>query len=175
MASDPRLDRYVDLFRLGEYFEAHEVLEAVWNDRDGDPFLQGLIIFAAAYVKVQRGHAKGAAKHFRAARRYLRGYLPCREGFDVAAIVAHAERCLARLAAGAPVPAFPMARADEPPPPPPEPASDAEVRRVLAEVAAGRAAGEEQAPTVVKEALLRLRGRAGHRRVIAIAQAMRRR
>jgi hypothetical protein len=168
------LDAYVDLFRAGRYFAAHEVLERLWLERDGDPFLQGLIIFAAAYVKVQRGSPAGAAKHFRSALRYLRPYLPEREGFDVAAIAAHTERCLERIARGLPVPGFAMARrAGAPPPPAPPPASDEEVLRVLREVAAGRRAGEEQAPTVVKEALLRLRGRAGRSRVMRLARTLR--
>jgi len=102
----PELDEYVTLFRSGHYFEAHEVLERLWLQRDGDPFLQGLIIFAAAYVKVQRGSPVGATRHFRSALRYLRPYLPAREGFDVAAIVAQAERALALLVSGEPVPPF---------------------------------------------------------------------
>jgi hypothetical protein len=168
------LDEYVALFRSGRFFEAHEVLEQLWLLRDGDPFLQGLIIFAAAYVKVQRGSPVGAAKHFRGALRYLRAYLPEREGFDVAAIAAHAEHCLDRIAAGMPVHGFDMRRSPHPAPPPPvQRATDDEVLRVLREVAAGRAAGEDQAPTVVKETLLRMRGRAGRAQVMRLARALR--
>jgi len=169
----PELDEYVTLFRSGHYFEAHEVLERLWLQRDGDPFLQGLIIFAAAYVKVQRGSPVGATRHFRSALRYLRPYLPAREGFDVAAIVAQAERALALLVSGEPVPPFDLTWDPAAPPPPPvAPATDAEVLRVLREVASGRAAGQEQAPTQVKEALLRLRGRAGRQQVMRLARTL---
>lgn len=82
---------YLDDFAAGHYFEAHEQLESLWWARDSDPFLQGLILFAAAYVKVQRGHAEGARRHFLAAARYLEPYLPAHRGFDVASIVAHAK------------------------------------------------------------------------------------
>jgi hypothetical protein len=159
------LDAYVELFRRGRFFEAHEALEPLWLQRDGDPFLQGLIIFAAAYVKVERGGAAGARTHFARALRYLRAYRPEREGFDTAAMAAHAERCLEALAAGGPVPPFDMRRTPSPPPPPPAPASDEEILRVLAEVAAARRPGVRPLLDDVPEALLRLAGRAGARRV----------
>lgn len=165
MTAPGALDEYVALFRSGRFFEAHEALERLWLERDGDPFLQGLIIFAAAYVKAGRGQPGGARTHFTRALRYMRAYGPEREGFDVAAIAAHAERCLEAIAAGQPVPAFDMRREQVPPPPPQAPASDEEIRRVLAEVAASRTPGRRPVLDDVPEALLRLHGRAGARRV----------
>jgi predicted metal-dependent hydrolase len=174
VADEPRLDRFVDLFNAGRFFAAHEELEAVWRERDGDPFLQGLIILAAAFVKLQRGSAAGAAKHLRAALRYLRAFLPEREGFDVAALVAAIDQRLALLAAGAEPAAIPplSLRREPAGPPAPDPATDDEIAAVVRAVLADRAAGEAQAPSVVKEAALRLRGRAGQARIAAVVRRL---
>ncbi len=172
-ADSSALDEYVALFRAGRFFEAHEALERLWLFRDGDPFLQGLIIFAAAYVKVQRGEGAGARTHFARALRYMRAYVPEREGFDTAAMAIHVERCLAALAAGQPVPPFDMRRAQVPPPAAAPPASDEEVLRVLGEVAKRRTPGVRPLLDDVPEALLRLRGRAGAGRVHRLHRSVR--
>jgi hypothetical protein len=69
----------VDLFNNGFYWEAHEAWEGIWRsyDRSETPalFLQGLIKFAAAGVKIREGVprgvvnlAAGAVGHFREVR-----------------------------------------------------------------------------------------------------------
>lgn len=65
----------IDLFNFGFYWEAHETWEGVWRGHARAEitavFLQGLIKFAAAGVKVRQGIpagvvslANGAAEHF---------------------------------------------------------------------------------------------------------------
>lgn len=51
----------VRLYNAGSYFEAHEVLEAVWLEEEGEDkaFLQGLIKLAAAFHHFQKGTYKG--------------------------------------------------------------------------------------------------------------------
>nr|KJR71814.1 MAG: hypothetical protein TU36_05790 [Vulcanisaeta sp. AZ3] len=51
---DP-LGEFVRLFNAERYWEAHEVLEGVWRV-SGDVGIQGLIVLAAAYVKLQEGN-----------------------------------------------------------------------------------------------------------------------
>jgi uncharacterized protein len=51
----------IRLFNARRYFEAHEALEAVWLQADGDrkTFLHGLIQVAAAFHHHARGNAAG--------------------------------------------------------------------------------------------------------------------
>jgi len=134
---------YLREFAAGRFFEAHEALEALWWERDSDPFLQGLILFAAAFVKVERGNAVGARRHFAAAARYLEPYAPDHLGVPVAAVVAHAAAAAAALE---PVPSDPASavppfrfvlapdagrRWAEAPAPTPAPDLDAAVRGAL--------------------------------------------
>ncbi len=95
----PEFGAYRRAFAAGRYFEAHEHLESLWWSSGSDPFLHGLILFAAAHVKLQRGQAVGAARHFAAAARYLEPYAPASHGVDVAALIAHAGRAAQRLSA----------------------------------------------------------------------------
>ena len=101
MALPVEFERYLDEFAAGHFYAAHEHLERLWWARSSDPFLQGLILFAAAYVKLQRGNARGARHHFAAALRYLEPYGPQARGLDVAAVRAQAASALQALA-GAP-------------------------------------------------------------------------
>lgn len=97
MALPPPLRAYLREFAAGRYFEAHEALEPLWWERQSDPFLQGLILFAAAFAKAQRGSAAGARRHFLAAVRYLEPYAPAHLGLPVEAVLAHARASAAAL------------------------------------------------------------------------------
>lgn len=101
MALPEDLAAYLREFAAGRFFEAHEALEPLWWQRDSDPLLQGLILFAAAFVKLQRGAPVGAARHFAAVVRYLEPCAPQERGLPVAAVLAHAREALLLLAAGA--------------------------------------------------------------------------
>lgn len=158
-------------FNAGEFFAAHEVLERLWIERDCDPFWQGLILFAAAFEKARRGSAAGARKHLEATLTYLEPFVPGREGIDVRPVLGHARSCLDLLAGGTPLAELPRFRM--PPPRPPyevvwPPASEAEIRQAV--LAALR--GERRAPSVLKDALLRLHGRAGRTRVEPIVREL---
>jgi len=95
----PAVREFLEDCAAGRYFEAHERLEGLWWERDSDPFLQGLILLAAAHVKLQRGSPAGARKHFLAAAAYLEPFAPAHRGFDVAAAIAQARAAVAALAA----------------------------------------------------------------------------
>jgi len=51
------LFKYVELFNKERFWEAHEVLEGVWR-LNRDKGLQGLIILAAAFVKLQENNPR---------------------------------------------------------------------------------------------------------------------
>jgi uncharacterized protein len=99
--------RGIELFDAGYYWEAHEAWEGLWNaaGRQGAvaDFLKALIQFAVVGVKVREGRLDGAKTHAARAAELLRGPDPA-AGFDMAALIAHAEELAA-----------------EPPPMPPEP------------------------------------------------------
>lgn len=61
------------LFDAGEYFEAHEVWEDLWNLADGPrrAYLQGLIQVAAGLVHAKRSNWNGLRKLFSTALNYL--------------------------------------------------------------------------------------------------------
>lgn len=174
MPLPPEFERYLDDFAAGRYFEAHEHLEGLWWARASDPFLQGLILFAAAYVKLQRGNADGARRHFAAAARYLEPYGERARGVDLRALRAQIHSALRSLD-GTPdgpdlllrVPPFAFtidrtAGAAWEVPAPPLPAGELE-RLIAEEIAARRRRGDVVGPaswgTVLREMTRRVGGR----------------
>lgn len=73
-------------FNAGRYFEAHEVLEALWRPARGQPegrFYQGLIQLAGAFVHFQKGRSAPALALLRACLANLAGYPAIYAGLDV--------------------------------------------------------------------------------------------
>jgi predicted metal-dependent hydrolase len=92
------LETFVELFNRGAFWESHEVLEAPWRVVHSD-FLQGLILFASAYVHVQRGNPHGIHAQLAKAAERLRPYAPTYLGVDVRGVLAaaaEAEQSLSR-------------------------------------------------------------------------------
>jgi len=88
------LSEFLAAFVAGQFFEAHEILEAYWVGYRGDDrdFYKGLIQSAVALHHRAKGNADGFAGVAVRARGLLTPYAPRYEGVDVDAI-------LARLAA----------------------------------------------------------------------------
>jgi uncharacterized protein len=99
--------RGIELFDAGYPWEAHEAWESLWHaaGRRGAvaDFLKALIQFAVVGVKIREGRLDGAKTHAARAAELLRPLDPV-AGFDLAALIRHAE-----------------ALAAQPPPVPPEP------------------------------------------------------
>ena len=74
----------VDLFNEGFYWESHEAWELFWNSlgrtTPGARFVQGLILLAAASVKIREGKPAGVARHAQRARALLIPSLAADEG-----------------------------------------------------------------------------------------------
>lgn len=88
------LERGVELFNAGLYWEAHEVWEEAWiPDRHGPDrgLYKGLIQAAAGCLHYRRGNARGAVSKWRSGAAYLRPYLPRHRGLDLASLVALVE------------------------------------------------------------------------------------
>ncbi len=57
MSRDESIEYARELFNAERYWEAHEVLEGIWKESNGDEkeVIQGIILLAAAFVHLQRG------------------------------------------------------------------------------------------------------------------------
>jgi predicted metal-dependent hydrolase len=92
----------IDLFNRAEFFDAHEVWEAVWRGCASAErrFFQALIQAAVAAYHWGRGNPTGAARLCHSGRKYMDPFRPVHRGLAVdefwAAMAAHL--------AGAPVP-----------------------------------------------------------------------
>ena len=91
---DSTIQEFLRLFNNQEFFEAHDVLEELWQEyADSDrAFYQGLIQVAVALEHRRRGNLTGARGVLGSAQRRLEPYLPSYEGFDVEELIAEAAR-----------------------------------------------------------------------------------
>jgi predicted metal-dependent hydrolase len=98
------LERGIDLFNHGLYWEAHEAWEQTWiPDRHGPDrgFYKGLIQVAAGCLHYQRRNRRGALNKWRSGAGYLRPYLPRHNGLELAGLVALVDENVAALEAAA--------------------------------------------------------------------------
>jgi predicted metal-dependent hydrolase len=65
--------RGLELFRAGDYFEAHEELEHAWNEETGPAreLYRAILQVAVAYLQIERRNYAGAMKMFLRARQWL--------------------------------------------------------------------------------------------------------
>ncbi len=92
---DPHFSGYIRFFNGQKFYEAHDVLEALWlQDRHGPAgdFFKGLIQFAGAFVHLQKRRPRPASKLFRLCATYLAEYPSPHLALDVANILRLAKR-----------------------------------------------------------------------------------
>jgi uncharacterized protein len=75
----------LELFNQGEYFEAHEVLEAAWRAEPGPvrELYRGILQIAVAYYHLLRGNYIGAVKMFLRSRTWLSPFPDQCRGIDL--------------------------------------------------------------------------------------------
>ena len=114
---DPRWTRGVDLFNREEFFEAHEVVEDLWNEISGPEkeFLKGFIQAAVALEHHRRGNGRGFRSVGDTSARYLGRAARDAGGLDVAALVRDLADFRARVEGGE-APPYPRARMLDGPP-----------------------------------------------------------
>jgi len=108
---DPRYLSYFDCFNQQRFFEAHEVLEALWlPQRDGPNglFYKGLIQLAGAFVHWQKNRPGPAAALLKLAQTNLRKYPAIHEGLSVKNVLIITDEWLSQVTAAPPW-AFPPA------------------------------------------------------------------
>jgi predicted metal-dependent hydrolase len=96
------MDAGRDAFRRGEFYEAHEHWEAVWDEADDAerPWLQGLIQIATGLHKVSQGRSDVGLRLLRSALGKLAGAPPALDGLDLGRLIADAGAAADALARG---------------------------------------------------------------------------
>jgi predicted metal-dependent hydrolase len=97
---DPHYAGYFDCFNRGLFFEAHDVLEALWLEDKNGPngaFYKGLIQLAGAFVHLQKNRLRPAAALFKLARANLEKYPRRHERLNLTAVDSMVQKWLGSL------------------------------------------------------------------------------
>lgn len=106
----PEFVHGIHLFNTREFFECHEVLEALWMSaaRRDRFFLQSIIHIAVGFYHHRRGNQRGALSQLTKGVKKLAGYLPNYSGLDTRRIYHDAASALKRIRAGQRIEEFPV-------------------------------------------------------------------
>lgn len=88
----PEYERFLELFNQGAFWDSHEALEGPWRE-SGSEFFHALILYASAFVHVNRGNRHGIAAQLAKAQPLLEAVRPHYLGLDVDAILQHTTEC----------------------------------------------------------------------------------
>lgn len=94
---------FFDCFNRQEFYESHDVLEALWLAERGRPnadFYKGLIQLAGAFVHLQKNRLRPAAALFKLARAHLEKYPAAHLDLEVEEITAMISGWLRRIEEG---------------------------------------------------------------------------
>lgn len=82
----PEAERGIQLFDAGQYWEAHEALEAAWKEESGPAryLYQGILQAGVVYLQIERNNFIGMAKMFERCKKWLRPWPDHCRGVDVA-------------------------------------------------------------------------------------------
>jgi uncharacterized protein len=89
---EPAYGEFLDLVNRGRFWDSHEALEPAWR-RTNSEFYHALILFASAFVHVQRGNRHGIAAQLGKAHPLLHPRKPAYLGLDVDRIIEHSTTC----------------------------------------------------------------------------------
>jgi uncharacterized protein len=87
-AQKDRLREGLARFNRGEFFECHEILEAVWLEASGEDkvFLQGLIQVAVSFYHLRRENLAGSGRLLRAGLEKLSSPSQCSQWINAASL-----------------------------------------------------------------------------------------
>jgi hypothetical protein len=97
MGFHPLYLAYFSHYHAEEYWEAHEVLEELWQTQRDNGFYHGLIQVAAVMHQLKRGKIRGARKLARSAIGYLSPFAPEKDGVNVSRVLEWLRQCLSVL------------------------------------------------------------------------------
>ncbi len=99
--ADPRFEEGLVRFNQKEYYECHEVIEALWLETpQSDPYrdlYKGVIQAAAALYQFDREILSGALSLYKTSRVYLNKYEPAALGLNVRSLIDQMDACFASL------------------------------------------------------------------------------
>jgi len=98
---DPLYLAGIEHFNVCDFYEAHEVWEALWTEYRGSSrqFYQGLIQAAVGLFHFGNGNIRGAKKLYTSVKGYLQPYRPKHLGLDLEKFLSEFETCFAAVAA----------------------------------------------------------------------------
>ena len=96
------LEKGIQLFNAGQFFDCHEVLEEAWVEASGEQkiFLQGLIQAAVSLHHLKRKNLVGARRLLDAGIQKLGNFTPHQESLDVANLLEHLGRLQSQIDSG---------------------------------------------------------------------------
>ena len=106
---DPHIVSYFELFNEGSYYQAHDVLEALWlpirGSKEGD-FFKGLIQLAGVFVLLGKGRVDPAGRLLQRVRTHLQAYSGVVHGLDAGRTLDLVEEWEFRVTQGQAIEAF---------------------------------------------------------------------
>lgn len=120
LSVDPRLAEAIALFNAGDWYDCHDLLEALWHETAGPlrPVLQGLLQIAVSQLHRERGNLRGAVILLGEGLGRLHNAPPQALGLDLEPLITAAMLHLSRLQAllqATPTAAAAIAAVPEPP------------------------------------------------------------
>lgn len=97
----PQAREGLRLFNRGDFFEAHEALEAAWNQEGGPvrDLYRGLLQVAVVYYHVGRANYAGALKVYQRCLKWLQPWRPQHLGICVDELIADLEAVIGEVRA----------------------------------------------------------------------------
>ncbi len=94
----PQAAEGLRLFNAGQYFEAHEALEAAWNEEKSEvrDLYRGILQIAVVYLHIRRGNYPGAIKVYGRSLKWMKDWPEVCRGIQVGKLRRDAEIVLKR-------------------------------------------------------------------------------
>ena len=95
----PQAAEGLRLFNAGEYFEAHEALEAAWNEEKGPvrDLYRGILQIAVVYLHITRRNYNGAVKVYDRSQKWLNHWPDVCRGIQVEELRKEAKAVIAEV------------------------------------------------------------------------------
>jgi len=95
----PQAEEGLHLFNAGKYFEAHEALEAAWNEEKGNvrDLYRGILQIAVVYLHITRLNYNGAVKVYSRSQKWLKDWPDLCRGIYVEELRRNAKTVIAEV------------------------------------------------------------------------------
>jgi predicted metal-dependent hydrolase len=95
----PQAAEGLRLMNAGKYFEAHEALEAAWNEEEGSvrELYRGILQIAVVYLHIMRRNYNGAVKVYGRSQKWLKDWPDICRGIQVGELRKDAEAVITEV------------------------------------------------------------------------------